>query len=77
MGIACSADLILIDDRRCTAIARRKGIQTTGTLGILDLAASRGLVDSRQAVEQLKHTNFRYRQALVDAILANHGEAAG
>ena len=63
------AHLILIDDRKGAAVAVNKGFETTGTLGILDLAAKRGLIDLRDALDRLKSTNFRYRQAILDALL--------
>jgi len=43
LGLSFSADLVLIDDRRGAAVARGKGFEVTGTLGILDLAARRGM----------------------------------
>ena len=70
LGIALKADLILIDERKGAAVALRKGFETTGTLGVLDLAAKRGLIDLRHAVERLKLTNFRYRQEIIDAMMA-------
>lgn len=69
LGIALKADLILIDERKGSAVAASKGFETTGTLGILDLAAKRGLVDLREAVDRLKRTNFRYRQEIIDGML--------
>jgi predicted nucleic acid-binding protein len=46
----------------------------TGTLGVLDLAAQRGLIDLAQAFTRLKATSFRYRQGLLDALLAQRPE---
>ena len=51
-----------------------KGFEVTGTLGVLDLAAERGLVDLVDAFDRLKLTNFRYRQGLLDALLKKRGE---
>ena len=48
---------------------RNKGIETTGTLGILDLAAGRRLIRLSEALEMLKRTNFRYRQTILDQLL--------
>ena len=42
----------------------------TGTLGALDLAARRGLIDLLEAFTRLKATTFHYRQGLLDAFLA-------
>lgn len=58
------ADLVLMDDRGGVAVARRKGLAVTGTLGILDLAARLGLLDLGEAFARLQATNFRYRQIL-------------
>lgn len=45
LGLSLPADLVLIDDRKGAAVARAKGFEVTGTLGILDLAARRGMVN--------------------------------
>src|SRR5947207_1209001 len=39
------ADLILMDDRDGVDFARARGFAVTGTLGVLDLAAQRGLIN--------------------------------
>jgi predicted nucleic acid-binding protein len=69
LGLFLKADLILVDERKGSAVALTKGFETTGTLGILDLAARRGLVDLKTALDRLKRTNFRYRQSILDALL--------
>ncbi len=72
LGIKLKADLILIDERRGSAAAVSKGIEVTGTIGILDLAAQRHLIDLPQVVERLKQTNFRYRKEMIEGLLAQH-----
>lgn len=72
LGIALKADLILLDERRGYAAAVNKGLEVTGTIGILDLAAKRNLIDLRGAIERLKQTNFRYRKELLEGLLAQH-----
>jgi predicted nucleic acid-binding protein len=69
LGASQRADLILIDERKAAAVALKKGFETTGTLGVLDLAARRGLIDLKTVLDRLKGTNFRYRQAILDALL--------
>jgi predicted nucleic acid-binding protein len=64
--------LLLIDDRAGIEAARALGVQATGTLGILTQAARSDMVDLPTAFERLKATNFRYRPALLDALLAQH-----
>jgi predicted nucleic acid-binding protein len=67
---AISADLVLMDDRAGVAVARQHGLAVTGTLGVLELAARRGLIDLPSALTRLKSTNFRYPPEIVDALLA-------
>lgn len=63
------ADLILMDDRDAVAFARAQNFAVTGTLGVLDLAAQRGLIDLVEAFTRLKATTVHYRQGLLDALL--------
>jgi len=72
LAAALHAELLLMDDRKGVNAALRKGLQVTGTLGVLDLAAQRGLADFAQAVERLRKTNFRVPQVLLDALLKKH-----
>jgi len=67
---AISADLVLMDDRAGVAIARQNGLAVTGTLGVLELAGRRGLIDLGSALTRLKATNFRYPPEIMDALLA-------
>jgi predicted nucleic acid-binding protein len=68
------ADLILMDDRNGVAFARARGLAVTGTLGVLDLAARRGLIDLGRTFTRLKDTTFHYRQGLLDALLGQYGQ---
>jgi predicted nucleic acid-binding protein len=72
LGLSISAALVLIDDRRGAAAAREKGLEVTGTLGVLDLAARRGVVDLAAALARLRTTNFRRREELFDSLLRQH-----
>jgi len=74
LGLSLKADLILIDERKGAAVARRKGFEVTGTLGVLDLAAELGHVGLSDALDRLKQTNFRYRPDLFSALLQKHRE---
>ena len=68
------ADLIVMDDRDGVAFARAREFAVTGTLGVLDLAAQRGLIDLFEAFTRLKATTFPYRQGLLDALLTQHAD---
>jgi predicted nucleic acid-binding protein len=72
------ADPLPMDDRKgVNAAALRKGLRVTGTLGVLDLAAHRGLVNFAQAVNHLRQTNFRILEALLDSLLGRHAKESG
>jgi predicted nucleic acid-binding protein len=68
-GAIC-ASLVLMDDRSGVGEARRRGFAAIGTLGILDLGATRGLVRLSDAFLQLRATNFRYPGEMMNALLA-------
>jgi predicted nucleic acid-binding protein len=42
-----------MDDREGVAVARRKGLAATGTLGMVDIAARRGMIDLAGAFTRL------------------------
>ena len=61
LAVAMHADLLLIDDRRGIRAAKELGLRVTGTLGLLDLAAERGLVDFADSIHKLESTRGRDR----------------
>jgi predicted nucleic acid-binding protein len=61
LALSLHADLILIDERKGTAVALGKGFD--------GLAARRGLIDLADSFARLKRTNFRYRQEIMDELL--------
>jgi predicted nucleic acid-binding protein len=73
LALSIHADLVLIDERKGTQVAIDKGLDATGTLGILQRAARKGLLDLADAFDRLKHTNFRYRQEIMDRLLSETG----
>lgn len=72
LALTTKADILLMDDRDGAAAARREGLAVTGTLGILDLAARRRMLELGAAFERLKKTSFHYRQGLLDTLLAQY-----
>jgi len=64
-----SADLLIIDERLGRRMARDRGIPIIGTLGILDDAASQGLIDITEAIARLQQTNFRISQRIIQTLL--------
>lgn len=69
LALALGAQGILLDDRKARRLAQREGLLVVGTLGVLDAAASRGLIDLPRTVEELQATNFRVDERLVQSLL--------
>jgi predicted nucleic acid-binding protein len=74
LAAAMQADLLLIDERRGIRAAKQQGLRVTGTLGLLDLAAERGLIDFAGAIRKLESTSFRRPEAVLKTLLAKHKE---
>jgi len=74
--LACEikADAILLDDLRARQIAERLGLNVTGTVGVLDLAAERGLLSLPEAIAALSRTDFRISDELLTQALKNDAE---
>jgi predicted nucleic acid-binding protein len=60
---------LLMDDRDGRRAATARGIKTIGTLGILDDAAEKGLLELPAAIDRLKQTSFRFPTELVRILL--------
>ena len=69
LALELHAGLLLMDDRRGVKAARVRGIDVTGTLGVLARAGQLGIIDLREAFERLKRTTFRYHQEIMDQFL--------
>ena len=74
LALQSCADLLLIDERDGTAAARGLGLSTTGTLGVLDLAATRSLIDLRVMFARLQETTFRGPTKLMAQLLEQEAE---
>ena len=60
LAVEQRADLLLIDERKGRLEAKRRGIATTGTLGVLVAAGRRHLIDAEAAYQRLiTETTFR------------------
>lgn len=67
------AGLLIIDERAGCGEAENRGLLVTGTLGVLEKAASLDLVNLSRAMSHLLATNFRIRRDVVETILKRHG----
>ncbi len=64
LALEMEADVVLLDERMGRRAAEVKGLAVIGTLGILEVAAKRDLIDLKDAVKRLRQTNFRAAPAL-------------
>jgi predicted nucleic acid-binding protein len=70
--------IVLIDEREATKAAEAMGLLATGTLGVLDTAAQRGLVQLRPLLDNLvTRTTFRCNKALVDRLIERDARRRG
>lgn len=53
------ADWVLLDEREGRDRALALNLRVSGTVGVLELAAERGLIDLNDAFTKLRRTNFR------------------
>jgi predicted nucleic acid-binding protein len=77
LAVSLGGDLLLMDDRRGVAVARGLGLLVTGTLGVLDAAAQRGLLNFAEAANRLRRTSFRAPEALLDSLTKSHTSERG
>lgn len=64
-----SATQLIIDDLEGRKVAEKRGLRVTGTAGVLQEAAKRGLLDLKSAVSRLQQTNFYLSPELVARLL--------
>jgi predicted nucleic acid-binding protein len=64
-----NAAAVLMDDRAGRNAAGRCGVAVIGTIGLLEQAAVRGLLDLPAALERLRQTNIRLDPQLIQAAL--------
>lgn len=72
LAIEMKADAVLADDRGAVLEARRVNVQTIQTLGILEAAAKRNLLELEEALTRLQQTNFYVLPEIIEALLARH-----
>ncbi len=63
------ADAVLMDDRAGRSAAIHCGLAVVGTVGLLEQASARGLIELPAALARLRHTNARLDPELLRAAL--------
>jgi predicted nucleic acid-binding protein len=66
------AAIVLLDEKAARRIAIDRGLQVTGTLGVLCEASTRRLIDLTSAIDRLRKTSFRCSPALLKAALDHY-----
>lgn len=70
-----NADFLLIDDKKARNIAENFGINCIGTLGILSVAKSKGIIDElRPIFIKFTENNRYYSLKLLNILLDKHKE---
>lgn len=67
------SDVLIIDEKKGRKVAQQLGITITGTIGILIQAHDEGMISSdeiKQYLEQLKNSNIRLSDSLIQQALA-------
>lgn len=60
---------ILLDEREARNVAQREGLLVIGTIGLLELAAAKNLVNLADSLKALQKTNMRAHPSLIQAAL--------
>jgi predicted nucleic acid-binding protein len=69
---ALNAKLLVMDEIEGRLAARSMGLSVIGTLGVLEMADRRGLVDFRAALEALQRTTFHASPQLISQFLSRY-----
>jgi predicted nucleic acid-binding protein len=64
------ADRVIMDEIRGRQAAAHRGLQVIGTVGVLEVAADRDLLDLTDAFQKVKQTDFWVSPAFLDQRLA-------
>ncbi len=64
-----NADALIIDERQGRAEAVKRGIFVIGTLGVLNSAAEKNLLNLPAAISKLQKTSFRASPTLINFLL--------
>lgn len=70
LALATKADLVLLDERKGRRAAQERNLNVVGTIGVLDAAATRGLLSLSDALNSLELTSFRISPRLLRQLRA-------
>lgn len=64
LAIEIKAEQLLLDDRAARRVAMLHGLLVAGTIGVLEKASERNLVDLLSVFGKLRQTNFRWEERI-------------
>lgn len=65
LAIEIRADALLIDEKDGRRAAQARGLRVVGTIGVLDQADERGMVELAEVIARLRSSDFRIDQRLI------------
>jgi uncharacterized protein len=71
LALELSADYLIVDDLGARAVAEQQKIGVIGTLGVLKLAANRGLLPLDSAIDDLRLCEFYLFDKLIEEMLGD------
>lgn len=71
------ADALVIDERRGSEEAEKRGLKVIGTLGVIAAAHESGLFDLAETFDRLRQTTFHVSPKLLAAILRKYQAVSG
>lgn len=74
LALQLNAKQLLVDDRVARKIAVQRRLSVTGTVGIIEKAAERNLLELTDTLQKLLRTNFRIDNAVVTELLERDRE---
>lgn len=69
LAVEMQAELLLVDDRRARREAESRGLSVAGTVGVLEAAAKRQLLNLPDVVAKLRQTNFHVSDRILERAL--------
>jgi len=75
LALEVNADFLLIDETQGRAVSVAAGVRVKGTLGVLEDAAARRLLELPVAIKKLRATGIFLADQVVETVLARHRDA--
>lgn len=69
LALDIHADLLIVDDREAVERAHEVGLNSTGTIGVIEAAGKAKLLDVAHTIRDLLLTNFRISKSVLTKVL--------